>query len=444
MVAMPSLETPRETRGAMHALIERLYPICRSITGDGVRETLAMLGEELPELEIHEVPSGTPVFDWTVPREWNIREAYVADSRGRRLIDVADSNLHVVSYSEPVRRTMTLAELRPHLHTLPEQPGVIPYRTTYYEAGWGFCLRHEDLAAFQEDERYEVVIASTLEDGHLTYGEAFLPGDTAEEVLISTHVCHPSLCNDNLSGIALAAALARELAAEPRRLSYRFLFIPGTIGSITWLARNAASLGRIEHGLVLSAAGDRGAPSYKRSRRGDAPIDRAMAHLLAQREGARVLDFSPYGYDERQFCSPGFDLPVGSFSRSRHGEYPEYHTSADDLDFVTAEALEDSLRLCLGALEILEANRRYFSRNPHCEPQLGRRGLYRAMGGHQSPDDAAMAMLWVLNLADGKHDLLAMAERSGLPAQTLRFAAETLVAHGLLDEDCGRLPEWGR
>ncbi len=434
MVAMPALETPLEARGeAMHAPIERLYPICRSITGDGVRETLAILGEELP-LEVHEVPSGTRVFDWTVPPEWNIREAYVADSRGRRLIDFADSNLHVVSYSQPLRRTMTFAELRPHLHTLPEQPRVIPYRTTYYEPGWGFCLRDDDLAAFREDERYKVVIDASLDDGHLTYGELFLPGESREEVLISTHLCHPSLCNDNLSGIALASALARELAAGPRRLSYRFLFIPGTIGSIAWLARNAAKVGQIEHGLVLSAVGDRGAPSYKRSRRGDAPIDRAMAHLLSGREGSRVLDFSPYGYDERQFCSPGFDLPVGSFSRSRHGEYPQYHTSADDLDFVSPGALEDSLDLCLGAFALLEANTCYENLNPHCEPQLGRRGLYRAMGGHHNPGDAEMAMLWVLNLADGKHDLLAMAERSGLPAQTLHFAATTLIEHGLLAE----------
>jgi aminopeptidase-like protein len=420
-----------ESGAAMHDLISRLQPICRSITGDGVRETLALLGEHIP-LEIHEVPSGTQVFDWQVPREWNIKDAYVARGSGERVIDFRESCLHIVGYSVPVRKTVTLAELKEHLFSLPDRPGWIPYRTSYYEESWGFCLAHEDLRRLT-DASYEVCIDASLEDGHLVYGEGFIPGELEDEFLVSAHVCHPSLCNDNLSGIAVATFLAREAARRPRRYSYRFLFAPATIGAITWLALNEDRADRIKHGLVLSCVGDAGRSTYKRSRRGKADIDRAMLHVLnTSNDDFEVLEFSPYGYDERQFCSPGFDLPVGCLMRTPWGRFPEYHTSADDLTFVKPEALADSLAKCLAVLEVIEGNRRFRSRNPKGEPQLGRRGVYGTMGGDRRKEDE-LALLWILNLSDGSHSLLDVAERSGLDFGTIARAAEVLLEHGLLE-----------
>jgi aminopeptidase-like protein len=415
---------------AMHALVARLYPICRSITGDGVRETLRILQEQAP-IEIREVPTGTPVFDWTVPQEWNVRDAWVKDSRGERIIDFRAHNLHVLNYSTPVEGTFSLAELRPHLHSDPAHPDRIPYRTSYYQANWGFCLPHAQAQALPED-RYEVRIDATLADGSLTYGECFVPGrdEGAGEVLVSTHVCHPSLANDNLSGIAVAVALIGRLREAPPRLGYRFLFIPGTIGSITWLALNEARLGAIRHGLVLANLGDPGRLHYKRSRRG-AFVDRAAAHVLGRRDG-RVLDFVPYGYDERQYCSPGIDLPVGCLSRTPWGRFPEYHTSADDLDFVRPEALADSLDALAGIVAVLERDRTWRNLAPKGEPQLGRRGLYDAIGGRSDAQARQMAMLWVLNLSDGTHGLLDIAERAGLDFALVADAAETLAEHGLL------------
>ncbi len=420
----------------MHRLIAELYPICRSITGDGFRETLRRIGQ-IVALKMHEVPTGTKVFDWVVPKEWNIRDAYVKDSEGRRVVDFAASNLHVVSYSVPVRARLTRAELEEHLFSIPEHPDWIPYRTTYYRESWGFCLSYNQLLRLK-DETYEVLIDSSLEDGHLTYGEAFLEGTTDEEVLITCHACHPSLCNDNLSGVAIAAYLARTLRERSRRFSYRFLFIPGTIGSITWLALNEEKIHRIRHGLVLALLGDAGPFTYKRSRRGDAEIDRVASYLLGGLPGGnRVRDFTPYGYDERQFCSPGFDLPVGSLMRTPNGEYPEYHTSADDLDFVKPGRLADSYALCLSIIDLLENNRTYLNLNSKCEPQLGRRGLYRPIGGDALSPESEMALLWVLNQSDGRRSLLDIAERSRLPFDAIRSAADALRESGLL-ETCER------
>jgi len=416
----------------LHRWIADLYPIGRSLTGDGVRETLRRLGALLP-LTVHEVPSGTPVLDWTVPPEWNLREAWIATSRGERVVDARRSSLHVVGYSRPVRARMRLDALRPHLHSLPDRPDWIPYRTSYYADAWGFCLPHRQLAALPDDE-YEVCIDATLAPGSLTYGECVLPGATSDEVLVSTHVCHPALCNDNLSGMVVAAFLGRALAARPRRRhTFRFLFVPGTIGSITWLARSEAVLPRIKHGLVLTCLGDRGRPTYKRSRRGDARVDRAARRVLAAAGEHAIVDFSPWGYDERQYCSPGFDLPVGCLMRTPHGTFPEYHTSADDLGFVDPAALEHSLGLCTAIMDALEQERVYVSRQPRGEPQLGRRGLYPATGG-AAPAAEQLALLWTLNLADGRHSLLDMAERSGLPVAALQHAADALVRAGLLDE----------
>ena len=411
--------------------VTSLYPICRSITGDGFRETLARLQQLVP-LEIHEVPSGTPVFDWTVPREWNIRDAWVANSRGERVIDFRSHNLHVVNYSTPVRKRMTLSELRPHLFSLPDHPDWIPYRTSYYKESWGFCLTHRQLQALPDGE-YDVCIDSTLAPGKLTWGEFLLPGESSDEVLLSCHSCHPSLANDNLAGMAVAIHLARRLAERPRRLSYRFLFIPGTIGSIAWLAHNQDRVNRIKHGLVLSCLGDRGSPTYKRSRRGDALIDRAASHVLRHSGDHTIIDFVPYGYDERQYCSPGFDLAVGCLTRTPNGKYPEYHTSADNLEFVSPEHLAHSLCACEAILDVLENDARYRNLNPHCEPQLGRRGLYSGVVGKSELPSLELALLWVLNQSDGDHALLDIAERSGLEFNVIHAAACALKATGLLE-----------
>ncbi|MEU3249809.1 DUF4910 domain-containing protein [Streptomyces sp. NPDC006997] len=415
----------------MYALVERLYPLCRSITGDGVRATLDIVGEYLP-LDVREVPTGTRVLDWTVPQEWNIRDAYVADADGRRVVDFQESSLHVLGYSVPVDRTMPLSELRPHLHTLPEHPSWVPYRTSYYRPEWGFCLAQETLDALPDGD-YEVRIDSTLTDGHLTYAEHVVPGRVPDEVIVSCHVCHPSLANDNLAGIAVATHLARWLADRRPYYTYRFLFAPGTIGAITWLARNAERIDRVRHGLVLACAGDPGQLTYKRSRRGDAEIDRVLAHVLAgSGRPHEIREFTPYGYDERQFCSPGFDLGVGSLSRTPYAGYPEYHTSADDLGFVTPAALADTLAVCREAFTVLDRNRRYVNLSPYGEPQLGRRGLYDSLGGRSDAKEAQMAMLWVLSLSDGEHALLDVAERAGLPFDTVAAAADALRDAGLI------------
>lgn len=415
----------------MHELVERMYPLCRSITGDGVRATLAIVGEYIP-LDVHEVPTGTQVLDWTVPQEWNIRDAYIADASGKRVVDFAASSLHVLGYSVPVSATMPLSELRPHLHTLPDQPDLVPYRTSYYKPDWGFCLAQNTLDALPEGE-YEVCVDSTLEDGHLTYAEHVVPGRVPDEVIVSCHVCHPSLANDNLAGIAVATYLARALAEHTPYYTYRFIFAPGTVGAITWLARNKERIDHVKHGLVLACAGDRGDLTYKRSRRGDAEIDRVLQHVLSASERPhQVKEFTPYGYDERQYCSPGFDLGVGSLTRTPYAGYPEYHTSADDLDFVSPEAMEDTLAVCREAFAVLDRNRRYLNQSPYGEPQLGRRGLYDALGGRSDTKQAQMAMLWVLNLSDGEHSLLDIAERAGLPFDTVADAADALGAAGLV------------
>jgi len=417
----------------MHNLITELYPICRSITGNGVRDTLSIISEHIP-LVRHEVPSGTHVFDWTVPKEWNIRDAYIKDASGRKIVDFQQSNLHVVSYSAPVHTTLSLADLKEHLFTLPEHPEWIPYRTSYYKETWGFCLSHNQFLKLQ-GEKYEVCIDSSLEDGSLTYGDYFLPGESTDEVLVSCHVCHPSLCNDNLSGVALATFLAQHLTTYNRRYSYRFLFIPGTIGSIVWLSRNEERLDRIKHGLVLACVGDAGGYTYKKSRRGDTEIDAAVAHVL-QHTGKpyEIMDFSPYGYDERQFCSPAFNLPVGCLMRTVHGRFPEYHTSADNLEFIHPRQLGEAFHTCLAILQVLEGNKRYINQNPKCEPQLGKRGLYQSLGGQTLDADAELALLWVLNLSDGEHALLDIARRSGFKFGVILKAAKMLVQCDLLRE----------
>lgn len=421
-----------ETGRLLHQFASDLYPICRSITGDGTRRTLALIQKRI-SLRMFEVSTGTVVFDWTVPKEWNIRDAYIKDSSGRRVVDFQKNNLHVLNYSVPVRATLPLNELKPHLFTLPDRPDWIPYRTSYYQEQWGFCLTHNQMLALTDDD-YEVCIDSTLEAGHLTYAECYIPGKSSNEVLISCHACHPSLANDNLSGLVVATFLAELLSGLDLHYSYRLVFVPGTIGAITWLARNGENVKHIRHGLVLTGIGDRGGFHYKKSRRGDAEIDRAAAHVLHHcGEPAEVLDFSPYGYDERQYCSPGFNLPVGCLMRSVWGTFPEYHTSADNLDFIEPAQLARSLRACTSVLNVIENNRTYRNLNPYCEPQLGKRNLYRSTGGPVIGEEIN-ARLWVLNFSDGDHSLLDISERSGLPFAAIHDAAELLAQSGLLAE----------
>jgi len=415
-------------RARMRRRMERLYPIPRSLTGDGVRETLRVLGEAVP-LATVSVPSGTEVFDWTIGDEWNVREAYVADSSGRRVADFADHTLHLVGYSEPVHTRLSLDELRPHLHTLPDHPDWIPYRTSYYHRDWGFCLTQRSLDAL-EDGEYDVVVDSSLGPGELVYGELLVPGESDEEVIVTSHVCHPALVNDNLSGLTVAVELATWVAPRRHRYSYRFVLAPGTIGVLTWLHRNPEAITRIRHGLVLTGLGGGGRLVWKRTRHGRRPVDVAAAHVV-RRLGGEVRDYSPYGYDERQFNAVGFDLPVGRLTRTPHGEYPEYHTSADDLDFVTDEELEESFVALTRIIDVLEGDATYVNLSPYGEPQLGARGLYPTMGG-KAASDAVMAMLWTLAYADGRTSLVEVADLADLDFGQIRCAADDLLRAGLI------------
>ncbi len=415
----------------MYKLIEELYPICRSITGDGLRKTLAILQQYVP-LTIQEVPTGTEVFDWTIPKEWNIRDAWVKDKHGEKIIDFRNHNLHVLNYSAPVHQKVSLDELKEHLYTLPEQPDLIPYRTSYYQEKWAFCTTHRQKIALA-DEEYEVFIDSALEDGHLTYGELFIPGSSQEEVLISCHICHPSLCNDNLSGIATAIFLAQHLQEQNSYYGYRFVFVPVTIGAIAWLARNEAKVSRIKYGLVISNLGDAGGFTYKKTRKTPSAINDVVLHAL-KRSGIpyTISDFVPYGYDERQYASPGFNLAVGSLMRSPNGGYPEYHTSADNLSFVRPGYLEESLLLLQEITFMLDHNHVYLNQHMKGEPQLGRRGLYDRMSGDADVQRKQMAVLWILNYSDGQHSLLDIAEKAGMPFSLVKDTADILLKIDLL------------
>jgi aminopeptidase-like protein len=417
----------------MYTFIEKMFPICRSITGNGVRQSLEIIREMVP-IKIHEVPSGLKVFDWEVPKEWNIRDAYIKNSKGEKIVDFKHSNLHVLNYSIPVRKTLTLAELKEHLFYLREYPDWIPYRTSYYKEDWGFCITYNQFNSLSEDT-YEVCIDSTLEPGHLTYGELLIPGATDEEILISSHICHPSLANDNLSGLSVAVFLAQHLSKIQSRYSYRFLFIPGTIGAITWLATNEEKINKIKHGLVLSLLGDAGHFTYKKSRRHTAEIDLVAEYILkSKNSGNNVIDFIPYGYDERQYCSPGINLSVGCLSRTPYGQYAQYHTSADNLDFIKASSLEESFNTVKEIFEALEGNKTYINLNPKCEPQLGKRGLYSLKGGNNDAKEFQMALLWTLNLSDGEHTILDISKRSAIDFAIIKEAADRLVECQLLKE----------
>jgi aminopeptidase-like protein len=432
---MPGDERGKRREGeALYDLCKRLYPLCRSITGDSVRATLKDLQQIVP-LHLHEVPSGRQVFDWKVPLEWNLREAFIEDERGKRIVDTANHNLHVVSYSVPTDLRCSRTELDGHLHSLPEHPTWVPYRTAYYSPAWGFCLAHQQRMSLP-DENYRVVIDATLKEGSLTYGELYLPGSTGRDILISTHICHPSLANDNLSGIAVAAHLAKHFLNQRLRLGLRFVFVPGTIGAIAWLAENERDVPRIRDALVISGVGDNGHFTYKKSRRGNGLLDRIFARRFAATDNS-VRPFFPYGYDERQYCSPGFDIAAGCLMRTPYGEYDEYHTSADNLAFIGADALQQSLELCIGAIDEAQHDVRYVNMNPKCEPQLGRRGLYDQIGAESKSSEIQLAQLWMLSYSDGDHSLADIHDLSGIDSRTLAKAAERLESAGLLKAEKG-------
>ena len=419
---------------ALYDLCTRLYPICRSITGDGVRATFKTLQEIIP-LETHEIPSGRRVFDWEVPLEWNLREAFVENQRGERILDTASHNLHVVSYSLPTNLTCARRELDEHLHSLPEHPDWIPYRTAYYSRTWGFCLTHRHRTSLP-DGNYRVVVDATLQKGSLTYGELYLKGTTSRDILVSTHVCHPSLANDNLSGISVATYLARHYLNRPLRYGLRFVFVPATIGAIAWLAENEGKVPSIRDGLVISGIGDAGNFAYKKSRRGAGLLDKVFERLFASTRNS-VRPFFPYGYDERQYCSPGIDIAAGCLMRTPYGEYDEYHTSADDLDFIRPASLQEALDLCIAAIDEAQRSVRYINASPKGEPQLGRRGLYEPIGGESQSKQVQIAQLWMLSYSDGDHSLLDIRDLSGLDLATLRTAADRLQSAGLLRDEVG-------
>ncbi len=417
----------------LHAFAREIFPWPRATTGEGLRRTLDAVGKIVP-LERVRVPTGERILDWTAPREWVLRQAWVRGPDGSLVADAARSPLEVASYSRPFRGRVSRAELDAHLYSEPEHPDWIPYRTLTYREDWGFCVPHRVRESLPDGE-YEVCVDTELVDGALEWGECVVPGRETREVLVSTHVCHPALANDNASGIAVTTELARRVAAAaPLRYTYRFLFLPTIIGSIAWLARNRDRVGQVAHGMVVACVGDPGAFTLKHSRRGDTEIDRAASLALDELgEPHAEEDFSPYGYDERNWCSPGFDLAVVALSRTPHGRYPQYHTSADDLDFVTPEGLGGSLRAHLAVLSILERNRTYRSTWPWGEPQLGRRGLYDAIGGLRDRHGAEMAMFWVLNQADGSRDLVEVARRSGIAFHVVADVADRLREAGLLE-----------
>ena len=412
-------------------LVRDLYPLSRSITGNGVRKTFELLQRVLP-LAVHEVPTGARALDWEVPVEWNLHDAWIENSAGERIVDVADSNLHVVSYSDPVDLTLRLDELMPHLHTDPKHPDAIPYRTTYYSPGWGFCLSHRQLESLPGGN-YRVLIDASKKAGSLSYAEALIPGETEDTCLVFTHTCHPSLFNDNLSGIVVSAFLGQWLSRRNNRYTYRLVFAPGTIGSLAWLDRNEQQLHLIKSGLVLGLLGVGSQFLYKRSRTGRAEIDMAVeSWIQVESPASTAVDYSPWGYDERQFGSPGIALPIGRLTRVAEEGYPEYHNSADDLSLMDERALTDALASTQQIIEILDSNGWYRNLSPRGEPQLGRRGLYRGTGGDVA-EPLQRAVLAVLSFSDGDHDLIEIYRKTKLPFATILQARDLLLDTSLLE-----------
>ena len=427
------MSNPSEGR-KLYELAKRLFPINRSITGDGVRRTLAILQEIYEDLFVHEVPTGTKVFDWTVPREWNVREAYIECPDGSRIADFHENNLHLVGYSVPVDETMPLETLQDHLYSLPERPSAIPYVTSYYKERFGFCLAHREREKLKEGN-YRVYVESELKDGSLTYGEIVIPGEIDDEIFISSYICHPSMANDELSGPCIAVYLAKWLADKPRRYTYRIIFIPETIGSITYLSQNLPHLKKhVIAGFNMSCLGDPGHFSYIPSRYGGTLADRAAQTVLKDFDPEYITySFLQRGSDERQYCAPGVDLPLCCITRTKFGEYPEYHTSADDMKLITPEALGGSLELFKTLVQSLESNRTYRV-NCLCEPQLSSRGLYPTTSEHNTIQKVS-ALMDFITYCDGTNDLFKISGITGTPVSYLAELAEKLVQAGLLSDD---------
>lgn len=419
----------------MEKYFDRLWPINRSLTGNGNRETLKILSG-LAEIKISEIPSGTECFDWTVPPEWNVNEAWIKDSKGNTIVDFRKNNLHLMSYSEKFSGRLKLKELKEHLYTLQKQPDVIPYLTSYYKRRWGFCISHNQFLNLKDDE-YQVLIDSDLNpNGSMTIGEAVIKGSTDDEVLFSTYICHPSMANNELSGPLVTSFIYNELKKNPKpRFTYRFLFLPETIGAVYYLSVNGKQLReKLKAGYVVTCIGDPGRFTYKRSRRGNTLADRAAEYVLNNSGKEFVIeDFFPTGSDERQYCSPGFDLPVGSLMRTRYGKYVEYHTSADDKNFISFQGMEESVKKYLEIISVLEANYFYISKNPFCEPQLGKRGLYPTVGSDKETSMHVDSYMWILSFADGSNDMLRIAEKSGIGFKKLTDAAEKLIEKELIE-----------
>ncbi len=464
LVEFDIIKNKSETIGnEMFQLMEELFPICRSITGNGVRQTLKILKKYIP-LEIHEVPTGTKVFDWTIPKEWNIQDACIIDPNGKKIVDFKKSNLHIVNYSTPVNQKISLSELKKYIHTIPEKPDLIPYVTSYYSENWGFCMSHNQFLNLKEGE-YHVIINSKLESGNLTYGEYLIPGKSTDEILLSCYICHPSMCNDNLSGVVLLTMLVKYLQNYKNNYSIRFLFIPETIGAITWLHINERNISKIKHGLIATCLGDSGNLTYKKTRSSNEEIDKTVVNVLKKSDKKfRVLDFFPWGSDERQFCSPEFNLPIGSLFRSIYGtnEFPEYHTSGDNLNFMSVKSLTESFSTYLSILFELEndfhlqsdksnlsknlithnkketsKSVKYLNLNPKCEPQLGKRGIYHQIGGQESTmkeRKMEFEILWILNLSDGNNSIQDISKRSGIPLKDLQSSIKILINSKLLQK----------
>jgi aminopeptidase-like protein len=393
---------------------DRLWPITRSLTGNGNRESLQILSEIIP-LDIREIPSGSKCFDWTVPPEWNIREAWIKDEHGNEIINFKENNLHILGYSEPFEGELTYDELKDHLYTLPDQPNLIPYLTSYYSRRWGFCLSDNEFQKLDKSAKYQVKIDADLdENGSMTISDLVLKGKSDQEILFTTYICHPSLANNELSGPLVTAFIYDQLKDKDLYYTYRFVFVPETIGSICYLSLNGEHLKeKLVAGFVVTCIGDNGNFTYKKSRRGNALSDRAVNIILNQTEEEyNLLDFSPIGSEERQYCSPGLNLPVGSLMRTMYGVYPEYHTSADNKDFISFEALEESVKKYLEVVHLMEYNKKYVNQLPNCEPQLGKRGLYPTLGSQKEKTVDLQATIWILNLSDGEHDLIDIIELS--------------------------------
>ena len=418
----------------MYDMAVRLFPICRSITGDGFRRSLEIIRETVPGISVSEVPSGTQVFDWTVPREWNIRGGWIRNMKGDTIIDFKDCNLHVLGYSVPVHQTVSREELLAHVYTQPEQPDWIPYVTSYYKERWGFCMS-ENQKRMLTDEKYEVCIDSTLEDGSLTYGELILPGETDDEIFFSTYLCHPSMANNELSGPCVQTELIRYVESLPRRkYTYRFVFIPETIGSITYLSRNLSVMQQhVKAGFVLSCVGDDRTYSMVSTKYEDTLADRVLRNVLQFHAPAyQRYSFIQRGSDERQYGSAGVDLPVCAFCRSKYSEYPEYHTSADDLSLISAEGLQGAYEVMVKVINALEHNAYYRMTCP-CEPQLGKRGLYPTIS-QKGSYDAVRSMQHFIAYADGRNDLIGMSDILQIPVDHLIPIKEELLKHQLLTD----------